>query len=251
MCSFEKVYYKKQQATKHKITQHHAKSFNVNSFAYLVILHAFLSFADLFQNQLFQKIISGIQSVSNSFDPDQARKMSGLIWVKTVCKGYLQMTLVVKELYNQTFFSHFCRSITRSYYRNSVGVLIVFDITKRASFESLPGWLSEAKFHIEPHQAVYMIIGHKADCDAERQVSSREGSQFAKVNGLKYMETSAKNGKNVEDCFLTIAKDIYHLLEEGKVKMEPGWDGIKPGFARNDEHVHLQEGESESKGCCS
>ena len=144
-----------------------------------------------------------------------------------------------------------CRSITRSYYRNSVGVLIVFDITKRASFESITGWLSEAKFHIEPHQAVYMIIGHKSDCESERQVSSREGSQLAKVNGLKYMETSAKNGQNVEDCFLTIAKDIYHLLEEGKVKIEPGWDGIKPGFSRNDDNVQLAEAETESKGCCS
>lgn len=143
------------------------------------------------------------------------------------------------------------RSITRSYYRNSVGVLIVFDITKRASFESITSWLSEAKFHIEPHQAVYMIIGHKSDCETERQVSPREGSQFAKVNGLKYMETSAKNGKNVEDCFLTIAKDIYKLLEEGKVKIEDGWDGIKPGFSRNEENVHLAEGEPESKGCCS
>lgn len=143
------------------------------------------------------------------------------------------------------------RSITRSYYRNSVGVLIVFDITKRQSFESVAGWLSEAKFHIEPHQAVYMIVGHKSDCDAGRQVSAREGSQFAKINGLKYIETSAKNGQNVEDCFLTIAKDVYKLLEEGKVKVEDGWDGIKPGFSRNDENVHLAEGEPESKGCCS
>ena len=96
-----------------------------------------------------------------------------------------------------------------------------------------------------------MIVGHKSDCDAERQVSSREGAQFAKVNGLRYVETSAKNGQNVEDCFLTIAKDIYQLLEDGKVKIEEGWDGIKPGFSRNDEHVHLAERETESKGCCS
>ncbi|XP_060607393.1 ras-related protein Rab-39B-like [Ruditapes philippinarum] len=143
------------------------------------------------------------------------------------------------------------RSITRSYYRNSVGVLIVFDITKRQSFENITGWLAEAKFHIEPHQAVYMIVGHKSDCESERQVSSREASQFAQLNGLKYIETSAKNGHNVEETFQTLAKDVYKLLEEGRVKMQEGWDGIKPGFNRGEETVHhLDEEETEKNKCC-
>ncbi|WAR06991.1 RB39A-like protein [Mya arenaria] len=141
------------------------------------------------------------------------------------------------------------RSITRSYYRNSVGVMLVYDISKRQSFESITGWLAEAKFHIEPHQAVYMIIGHKADCDNDRQVSYREAQQFAQVNGLKYIETSAKNGQNVEEAFQLLAKDVYKLLEEGRVKLEDGWDGIKPGFNRTEEHVHLEEEEAKSK-CC-
>lgn len=148
------------------------------------------------------------------------------------------------------FNSIFFRSITRSYYRNSVGVLIVFDITKRQSFENMAGWLSEAKYHIEPHQAVYMIVGHKADCDSERQVSYREGSSFAQLNGLKYIETSAKNGQNVEETFQVLARDIYHLLEEGRVKLEEGWDGIKPGFRREQENVHLADEEPEKTKCC-
>lgn len=143
------------------------------------------------------------------------------------------------------------RSITRSYYRNSVGVMIVFDITKRQSFENVSSWLAEAKFHIEPHKAVYMIVGHKSDCDTGRQVTYREASQFAQVHGLRYIETSAKNGQNVEEAFLTIAKDIYQLLEEGRVKIEDGWDGIKPGFSRGEENVHLAEEETEKRGCCS
>lgn len=141
------------------------------------------------------------------------------------------------------------RSITRSYYRNSVGVMIVFDITKRPSFDNITGWLAEAKFHIEPHEAVYMIIGHKADCDSERQVTYREASQFAQLNGLKYLETSAKNGQNVEESFQMLAKEVYKLLEEGRVKIEDGWDGIKPGF-RREEHVHLEEEEAQKNKCC-
>ncbi|KAH3726743.1 ras-related protein Rab-39B-like [Dreissena polymorpha] len=142
------------------------------------------------------------------------------------------------------------RSITRSYYRNSVGIMLVFDISKRQSFDNITSWLGEAKFHIEPHQAVYMIIGHKADTDSERQVSYREAQQFAQMNGLKYIETSAKTGQNVEEAFQLLARDVYKLLEEGRVKMEDGWDGIKPGFSRRpEEHVHLEEEETARK-CC-
>lgn len=129
-------------------------------------------------------------------------------------------------------------------------MLIVFDITKRQSFENITSWLAEAKFHIEPHQAVYMIVGHKSDCDIERQVTVREATQFAQLNGLKYIETSAKNGQNVEETFQILAKDVYKLLEEGRVKIEDGWDGIKPGFKRGDDNVHIEEEDTEKSKCC-
>jgi len=166
-----------------------------------------------------------------------------------ISKMLLNLNLLDTHQY-YTYYSVYFRSITRSYYRNSVGVLIVFDITKRQSFENISGWLKEAKYHIEPHQAVYMLVGHKADCDTERQVSYREGSSFAQLNGLKYTETSARNGQNVEETFQTVAKDIYHLLEEGRVKLEEGWDGIKPGFRREPDNIHLEEEEPEKTKCC-
>ena len=65
-------------------------------FAYWVI---FLSTADFFQNQLFQKILSRIpserQTVWTQIRPDV---LSGLIWVQTVCKGYQQTTLEDNDL---------------------------------------------------------------------------------------------------------------------------------------------------------
>ena len=65
-----------------------------------VIFHDFLSSADFFQNQFFLKILSGIppecQTVWIQIRPDI---LSGLVWVKTVCKSYQQTTLVDKELW--------------------------------------------------------------------------------------------------------------------------------------------------------
>ena len=127
---------------------------------------------------------------------------------------------------------------------------MVYDITKRASFEHLEDWLEEAKIHIEPHKAVFLIVGHKADMDNERAVTTKEGRQFADFHGLKFMETSARSGQNVEEAFLTITKDIYSMLEQGQITIEEGWDGIKNGYARPRETFTLMEGEPEGGGCC-
>ena len=146
----------------------------------------------------------------------------------------------------------FCRSITKSYYRNSVGAVLVYDITKRRSFEHLEGWLEEARLHIEPHNAVYMVIGHKCDMESQRAVTSREGRAFADFYGLKFMETSAKSGKNVEECFCSMASAVYDGLEAGHIRVEEGWDGVKNGYARPArESFTLGDNEAESGGCCS
>lgn len=143
------------------------------------------------------------------------------------------------------------RSITKSYYRNSVGAILVYDITKRRSFEHLEDWLEEARLHIEPHNAVYMVVGHKCDMESKRAVTLREGRAFAEFYGLKFMETSAKTGKNVEETFYSIAKDVYDMLEHGHIRVEEGWDGVKNGYAHARESFTLVEGESEGGGCCS
>ena len=121
--------------------------------------------------------------------------------------------------------------------------MVVFDVTNRTSFENIETWLREAKKHIVHQQAVYIIVGNKSDCEQDRKVYSREAFRFANAHGLKYFETSAKTGNNVEVCFSTCAQDIYKLLEEGTLKIEEGWHGIKPGFSRKMERRR-------GKDCC-
>ena len=129
-------------------------------------------------------------------------------------------------------------------------MLIVFDITKRSSFEHLEDWITEAKFHIEPHKAVYLVVGHKSDDSERRAVTFKEGKQFAERHGLRYIETSAVNGENVEETFSAVAREVYSLMEQGRIRVEEGWDGIKNGYSRPRESFQLEEGEPESGGCC-
>jgi Ras-related protein Rab-2A len=95
------------------------------------------------------------------------------------------------------------RSITRSYYRDAAGALLVYDITRRESFNHLTRWLEEARQNGNPNMTI-MLIGNKSDLEHRRAVSTKEGELFAQENGLVFMETSAKTAANVETVSLII-----------------------------------------------
>ena len=83
------------------------------------------------------------------------------------------------------------RSITRSYYRGAAGALLVYDVTRRDTFEHLASWLEDAKQHANPNMTI-MLVGNKADLEHRRAVAKEEGAAFAEEHGLLFLETSAK-----------------------------------------------------------
>lgn len=147
-----------------------------------------------------------------------------------------------------------CRSITKSYYRNSVGALLVYDITNRSSFEHIPLWMMEARRHIEPHRPVFALVGCKLDLvssSGRREVTKEEAREFAEHNGLHHVETSAKTGANVEEAFNAVTQEVYSRIQTGEYKIEDGWDGIKTGFQRpGGLDFNLVEAEPAKSTCC-
>ncbi|XP_037783756.1 ras-related protein Rab-39A-like [Penaeus monodon] len=142
-------------------------------------------------------------------------------------------------------------SITRSYYRNSVGALVVFDVCNKKSLEHVPMWIMEAKRHIEPHKAVFILVGTKIDMEDEREVRTEDALSLANFYNIKYVETSSMRGINVEEAFRIITQEVYDKVQTGDFKIEEGWDGIKTGFARPNHSYSLMEAEPEkSRFCC-
>lgn len=106
------------------------------------------------------------------------------------------------------------KAITSAHYRKSIGALIVYDLTKDQSFNSVKKWLEEVKEHADP-DIVIMLVGNKLDlCEqrpAERRVSTERAVEFAQENGLLFMETSAFTDINVRDVFELLVQEIYNV----------------------------------------
>ncbi|EPS68848.1 hypothetical protein M569_05920, partial [Genlisea aurea] len=88
------------------------------------------------------------------------------------------------------------RSVTRSYYRKTAGVILAYDITRRETFNNIPYWLEEARQHTLPNMTA-ILVGTKCDLEARRAVTVEEGQRFARDNDLMFMETSAATDRNV------------------------------------------------------
>ncbi|CAA9988710.1 ras-related protein Rab-1B, putative [Plasmodium knowlesi strain H] len=99
------------------------------------------------------------------------------------------------------------RTITSSYYRGAQGIIIVYDVTDRDSFNNVKNWIIEIeKYASEDVQKI--LIGNKIDLKNDRNVSYEEGKELADSCNIQFLETSAKIAHNVEQAFKTMAHEI-------------------------------------------
>ncbi|KAH0790204.1 small GTP-binding protein [Histomonas meleagridis] len=100
------------------------------------------------------------------------------------------------------------RAITKSYYRNSVGVLAVFSITDHKSFESMSEWINGAQNLCETNVKI-LLVGNKVDLKSSRQVTLEEAQDLADSYSIKYIESSAESNTNVTEAFELVAREVY------------------------------------------
>ena len=178
------------------------------------------------------------------------------------------------------------RSITRSYFRGASGALLVYDITRRSTFEHVTEWLNDLR-QIAEDGIVVVLVGNKNDLahssivngsshseaenkglerENKRAVTKEEAEEWCRKNQvLRYVETSAKNGEGVESAFLEVAERIYENIEKGRYDLNdrrsgvkgPGAGGVGGGGARGgtvrlgmNDAVRNAPGRGWGGGCC-
>ncbi|CAM9603062.1 unnamed protein product [Heterosigma akashiwo] len=134
------------------------------------------------------------------------------------------------------------RTITSAYYRGADGIIMVYDVTNEPSFDNVNDWLSEVNRYSSQYSCK-LLVGNKADREAERAVSKETAEEFANSLSIPFLETSAKNNTNVEDAFIKIAEQLMRQREASAARaaLDSGPDKISISGA----------GRSGGDNCCA
>ena len=131
------------------------------------------------------------------------------------------------------------KSIQKQYYRNSDGILLVFDVTKFDTFNVLEEWINSIKNQTS-NDIIVVLVGNKIDLN-NKVISDDEIKNFANDNKFKYFLTSAATGKNINEVFDYIVKEIYNIKSKKK-----------KNDSNNNNNKNLKKNyiKSNKKACC-
>ena len=136
------------------------------------------------------------------------------------------------------------KSITDSYYKGAKGAFVVYDITRKNTFESVDSWISALRSAADKNLNI-IIIGNKSDLEDQRQVETEQGEEKAQNNEAAFMETSAYSGDNIDKAFDNMITDVYNKCKSemlANVEIDIG----------KSKDINLNQNREDKKGkkCC-
>ena len=136
--------------------------------------------------------------------------------------------------------------LIKNYYRGTDGVLLIFDITDRNSFQKLNFWLDDLKNKSDDLDNIFIcLVGNKTDLNEKRVVSYEEANKFAEENNIPYIEVSAKTGDNINKLFSIMTKGaIVKIIEKRKNDPNAVRETIRLSF------LEKEEKEVKTSRCC-
>ena len=137
------------------------------------------------------------------------------------------------------------KAITSAYYKGAKGAFIVYDITRKNSFESVERWVSEV-ISVADKKITIVLIGNKSDLEDQRQVTKEEAQDKANKLEIAFMETSAFSGDNLDKAFEMMMNEVYkkcheEMLDDGDLDIIQGGEDIN--LAKKNDNT-------QKKKCC-
>lgn len=142
------------------------------------------------------------------------------------------------------------KSITRSYYRNATGVLLCYDVTNKTTFKNVSTWLTEIEKECR-QMPVIILVGNKTDIP-RREVTTKEGQDFADEHGMLFIETSAKNAQEVDNCFIKLSRAVSEKVKQMIENRETNFEerGIKFGMGIAKSTIDIDVDDTNKRWCC-
>eukprot|EP00635_Sarcinochrysidales_sp_CCMP3193_P010621 CAMPEP_0118906234 /NCGR_PEP_ID=MMETSP1166-20130328/9965_1 /TAXON_ID=1104430 /ORGANISM="Chrysoreinhardia sp, Strain CCMP3193" /LENGTH=193 /DNA_ID=CAMNT_0006845517 /DNA_START=29 /DNA_END=607 /DNA_ORIENTATION=+ len=142
----------------------------------------------------------------DSFSPTFITTIGIDFKIKEVELGGMRVKLQIWDTAGQERF----RTITVSYFKGAHGILLVYDVSERDSFENIQHWVHQIRENADERVRL-VLVGNKCDRE-DRVVSTKEGEDLAKQYGVSFFETSAKENLNVDECYDAIARETKDAL---------------------------------------
>jgi Ras-related protein Rab-14 len=158
-----------------------------------------------------------------TFTPDSSQTVGVEFGTRIVSVDGTKIKLQIWDTAGQERF----RAVTRSYYRGAAGALLVYDITRRETFNRLDSWLQDLRNLTSP-TTVIVLLGNKCDLTSKREVAYEEAARYAEENGLVFVETSAKTGERVEDAFVRLATLVHQHVVDGSTVLGADSGVLRP-----------------------
>jgi small GTP-binding protein len=120
------------------------------------------------------------------------------------------------------------RSVSKAYFRNAMGAILVFAIDSESSYAELDSWLADLHQAAMPNAAV-LLVGNKTDA-ANREITEEQAAEYCKRHELEYLETSAKEGTGVQEAFARLALKIQEKAEKGEIVVQAAPGPLGPSL---------------------
>ena len=174
----------------------------------------------------------------DKFDENQFATIGIDFKTKYIKIGEYSVKVLIWDTAGQEKF----RNIAKQYYKGANGVLLIYDVTNKKSFERIAYWMNELKDNNQIKELDICLVGNKIDLEG-RVITREEGEKFALDNDIKYFEVSAKTSEGIEELFTSVTKGAVDKIFQANKEDN---DDKKQIFEYLDNRSHRKK----KKKCC-
>lgn len=192
-----------------------------------------------------------IRLTDDRFSPTHDVTLAAEIGAKVIPVGENEEEKLKLQIWDTAGQEHF-RSVTKSYFRNAAGCILVYDITRRETLDHAKQWLDDVRAQSTDEQDISIcLVGNKTDLDQDRQVTTEEAESWAQEHGIEqFVETSAKTGDQVVYAYTQLAKQIHAKIIQGQYDLNDKTHGIKVNQNSAGQINLAVNKQKQSSSCC-